>query len=105
MRVAREPMRVPAQPMAGTDRHQREAIMRTRIIVGFIAIALVTVGSVFGVRAALHSTHSAAPRVHGTEARQEKAVQTMKIVPATADSHRGSFFVGTGDGGNGSYTK
>jgi hypothetical protein len=80
--------------------------MRTRIIVGFIAIAFATVGSIFGVRAALHSTHSkAAPRHVKAEARPQKTVETMKIVPATAEGHRGSFFNGTGDGGNGAYTK
>ena len=76
--------------------------MRTRVVVGVIAIALVTVGSIIGVRAALHSTHSAAEGHVRAEAHRQKAVETMKIVPATAESHRGSFFTGTGDG-NGSY--
>ena len=77
-----------------------------RFVVGFVAIALVTVGSMLGVRAALHATHSAAAQ-HPVraEARHQTAAETRRIVPAAPDTYRGSFFVGTGDGGNGAYVK
>jgi hypothetical protein len=82
-----------------------EAIMRQRIIVGVSATVLIATLSVVAVRA-LQSRHPAAaqPDING-EARQQSQEKTMKIVPATADGPGGGFFIGTGDGGNGYYTK
>ena len=78
--------------------------MRQRAIIGIIATALTATVFVFGFRA-LQSAYSTAaqPRVNVAARQQEPDV--MKIVPATVEGSGGRFFVGTGDGGNGAYTK
>jgi hypothetical protein len=79
--------------------------MWQRTIVGIIATALIAAASVFGVRA-LHSMHSAVmPPVVSVEDRQQKPDEMRKIAPATAEGPGSGFFIGTGDGGNGHYTK
>jgi hypothetical protein len=78
--------------------------MRQRIIVGIGATALVAALSVVGVRA-VQLRNPAVVQHLNPDARQLTTESMMKIVPAAAEGPGGSFFIGTGDGGNGSYTK
>jgi hypothetical protein len=78
--------------------------MRQRIIVGIIAATLVAALSLAGIRALQLRNPSVVPHFKA-EAREITTEKMMKIVPVTAEDTGGGFFIGTGDGGNGSYAK
>jgi hypothetical protein len=73
--------------------------MHQRTIGGLIVIAAVVV---FGARA-LQSTPPAVAQ--SNVAVDAASVEQFKIVPAMAEGSDTSFFVGTGDGGNGIYIR
>ncbi len=84
---------------------KREDLIDHRTIVGIIAITLIAVASVVGV-SALQPARTAITQSQliGKIPRQ-KSDETMKIVPSIVEGKGGSFFIGTGDGGNGYYTR
>jgi len=79
--------------------------MRQRIMATIVTTGLIAVASVFGVRAFQSWNSLNEQSKIRVESPQQRAGQTMKIVPATADGPSGGSFIGTGDGGNGYYAK
>ena len=80
-------------------------MQQQRTAIGILAIALLVAISILGVRA-IHSVgFNAAQSSETVEARQQTTASTMKIVPAKAGGPEHSFFIGTGDGGNGFFGK
>jgi hypothetical protein len=77
---------------------------RQRNIIAVIATALIVAGSVAGVRALLSSRPSPA-QVRANIVRELPALETTKISPAKAEGPDPGFFIGTGDGGNGFFSK
>lgn len=74
--------------------------MRQRTIGGLIVIAAVVV---FGPRALQSAPPAVAQSNVAVEANSAPVVEQFKIVPAMAEGSDTSFFVGTGDGGNGAF--
>jgi hypothetical protein len=77
---------------------------RQRIIIAVIATALIVAASVAGVRTLL-SSQPAPAMVRANVARELPALETTKISPAKAEGPDPGFFIGTGDGGNGFFSK
>jgi hypothetical protein len=76
--------------------------MHQRTIGGLIVIAAVVV---FGARALQSTPPAVAQSNVVVEAISGSVVEQFKIVPALAEVSDTSFFVGTGDGGNGVYIR
>ncbi len=82
---------------------RRGIIMRQRTIGGLIIIAAVVGFGAFGARALQSTPPAVAQSNVAVEAISAPVVEQFKIVPALAEGSDSSFFVGTGDGGNGVY--